>query len=182
MNHSRAYIKYCQQKRKHNLRLSFLALALLLISLITMTYCWIEGSTAINILNDNTNILVKDTSWCKFVVADEEYNTNSITLSNYIDNKDDLYLAPAQMLNGVLQIKDGTSTYRNANTNDIGNNYVEFDVKIKVNNEHKFSFTDDSKIYIGNEYNKDITYPIKVALKLDEVIVGQFDNNLKSER
>ena len=179
MNHSRAYIKYCQQKRKHNLRLSFLALALLLISLITMTYCWIEGSTAINILNDNTNILIKDTSWCKFVVADEEYVANSITLSDYIDNKDNLYLAPAQMLNGVLQIKDSDATYRNVNTNDIGNNYVEFDVKIKVNNEHKFSFTDDSKIYIGNEYNKDITYPIKVALKLDEVIVGQFDNNLK---
>ena len=174
MNHSRAYIKYCQQKRKHNLRLSFLALALLLISLITMTYCWIEGSTAINILNDNTNILIKDTSWCKFVVADEEYVANSITLSDYIDNKDNLYLAPAQMLNGVLQIKDSDATYRNVNTNDIGNNYIEFDVKIKVNEEHKFSFTPESKITVGGK----TVNPIKVALKLDNTIVGQFDSDL----
>ncbi len=174
MNHSKAYIKYCNEKRKHNLRLSFLALTLLLISLITMTYSWIEGLSTVNIVNSDTTISVKDTSLCKFVVADEQYLTNSITLSNYIDNKDNLYLAPAQMLNGVLQIKDDTSTYRNANTNDIGNNYIEFDVKIKVNNEHKFSFTDSSVITVGDK----TVNPIQLALKLDDTVVGQFDSTL----
>lgn len=174
MNHSKAYIKYCNHKRKHNLRLSFLALALLLVSIITMTYCWIEGATSISIVNENNDILVNDISELKQYTLDEEYTTNSIKLSDYIVNKENLYLSPAQMKSGVLQIKEGTSTYRNANTNDIGNNYIEFDVKIKVNNENKFSFTPDSAISI----NGDKTNPINVALKLDNTIVGQFDSDL----
>lgn len=174
MNHSKAYIKFYNKKRKQNLRLSFLALALLFVSLVTMTYCWIEGATSISIVNENNNILLDDTSELKQYTIDEEYTTNSIVLSDYIVNKDNLYLAPAQMNSGVLQIKEDTSTYRNADTNDIGNNYIEFDVKIKVNNENKFSFTPDSAISI----NGDKTNPVNVALKLDDTIVGQFDSDL----
>lgn len=151
------------RKSKFNLMLTFIALALLLISLLTMTYCWIEGSTQIQILNESgADILIKGTSNQNTASLDED-NNGIIDLSNYIDNLDSLYLAPAQMNNGTLQIKDG-NTFRNATTNDIGNNYIEFDVKIKVSKEHKFKFTDDSEITVGG--NKD--NPIRVALKLDD--------------
>ena len=163
------------KKSKFNLRLSFIALTLLFISLITMTYCWIEGSTQIKILNEGTDILVKSTSNQSKVKLDENYTTNSIDLSNYIDNVNNLYFAPAQMTNSKIQIKDGNS-FRAATTNDIGNNYIEFDVKIKVNKEHKFRFSDTSEITVGgNKVN-----PIRVALKLDNTpITRVYSSELK---
>lgn len=147
-------------KNKLNLNLSFLALSLLLISIISMTYCWIEGSSSINVTNDTNNVTVGNPY--SAVNIDDSYTLNSINLTNYIDNSDKLFLAPARLNSGALQIKNG-SVYRAATTNDIGNNYIEFDVKFNLETEHKFYFTDGSAITVNGSTDNSI----KVALKLD---------------
>lgn len=147
-------------KNKLNLNLSFLALSLLLISIISMTYCWIEGSSSINVTNDTNNVTVGNPY--SAVNIDDSYTLNSINLTNYIDNSDNLFLAPARLNSGALQIKNG-SVYRAATTNDIGNNYIEFDVKFNLETEHKFYFTDGSAITVNGSTDNSI----KVALKLD---------------
>lgn len=157
MKNSKFYFK---TKNKLNLNLSFLALSLLLISIISMTYCWIEGSSSINVTNDTNNVTVGNPY--SAVNIDDSYTLNSINLTNYIDNSDNLFLAPARLNSGVLQIKNG-SVYRAATTNDIGNNYIEFDVKFNLETEHKFYFTDGSAITVNGSTDNSI----KVALKLD---------------
>ncbi|MDD5796150.1 MAG: hypothetical protein PUD24_04365 [Oscillospiraceae bacterium] len=147
-------------KNKLNLNLSFLALSLLLISIISMTYCWIEGSSSINVTNGTNNVTVGNPY--SAVNIDASYPLNSINLTNYIDNSDKLFLAPARLNSGALQIKNG-SVYRAATTNDIGNNYIEFDVKFNLETEHKFYFTDGSAITVNGSTDNSI----KVALKLD---------------
>lgn len=147
-------------KNKLNLNLSFLALSLLLISIISMTYCWIEGSSSINVTNGTNNVTVGNPY--SAVNIDASYPLNSINLTNYIDNSDNLFLAPARLNSGALQIKNG-SVYRAATTNDIGNNYIEFDVKFNLETEHEFDFTDGSAITVNGSTDNSI----KVALKLD---------------
>ncbi|MGN1467226.1 MAG: starch-binding protein [Ruminococcus sp.] len=147
-------------KNKLNLNLSFLALSLLLISIISMTYCWIEGSSSINVTNGTNNVTVGNPY--SAVNIDASYPLNSINLTNYIDNSDKLFLAPARLNSGALQIKNG-SVYRAATTNDIGNNYIEFDVKFNLETEHEFYFTDGSAITVNGSTDNSI----KVALKLD---------------
>lgn len=147
-------------KNKLNLNLSFLALSLLLISIISMTYCWIEGSSSINVTNGTNNVTVGNPY--SAVNIDASYPLNSINLTNYIDNSDKLFLAPARLNSGALQIKNG-SVYRTATTNDIGNNYIEFDVKFNLETEHEFYFTDGSSITVNGRTDNSI----KVALKLD---------------
>lgn len=147
-------------KNKLNLNLSFLALSLLLISIISMTYCWIEGSSSINVTNGTNNVTVGNPY--SAVNIDASYPLNSINLTNYIDNSDKLFLAPARLNSGALQIKNG-SMYRAATTNDIGNNYIEFDVKFNLETEHQFDFTDGSAITVNGSTDNSI----KVALKLD---------------
>ena len=173
MNHSRAYIKYCQQKRKHNLRLSFLALVLLLLSLITISYSWIEGITAISIV-DNDSVSINTNNLPASVIVDGTV-TNSVDLSKYIDNVNNLFFAPAKLTNSTapnsyeLSIKKfNDGSFRVANTNDIGNNYIELSLQIAVkkNQNVSFKFSGNSRITVGE---KSDTHPIKVAFFVDGV-------------
>lgn len=161
--------------KTHNLRHFVLALVLLSISLLTMTYCWIEGVTAISIVTDDNNkVSIDNTKLSPKVIVDGTAS-DSINLSQYIDNADYLFLAPAKLekvSDGIsynLQIKNSNDdSFRPADTNDIGNNYIEFtlQVEVKKNQDVNFKFSENSTITVGEESN---SHPIKVAFFVDGV-------------
>lgn len=148
------------QKRR-NLYLSFAALFLLLVSLFTLTYCWVEGASSLEIVNGAVPLKIGDTS-SQIALAQE--NSLTADLSSYIDTQA-LYLAPAKCEDGVhMQIKQGDA-FRDATVNDIGNNYIDFEVPITVSNETKLIFTNDSSILVdGSALN-----PIRVSVTLMDI-------------
>lgn len=147
-------------KRK-NLYLSFAALFLLFASIITMTYCWVEGASSLEITNSAAPLKIGDTS-SEIVLA--QGNSNTADLSSYIDTTS-LYLAPAKCEDGVnMQFKQG-DTFRNATVNDISNNYIDFEVPVTVSDETKLTFTNDSSILVdGSAVN-----PIRVSVTVMDI-------------
>lgn len=166
------------KKSKFNLTLSFLALCLLFISIITMTYCWIEGSASIEIKNAEGNpITVSDTNKSLYILSDTS-STTTINLASYIDNNTSLFLAPAKSVDGkTIQIKNGDS-FRNATVNDINNNYIEFDVKFNAPTETKFTFTNDSEITIDGAP----TRSIKMSLEVDDIVQKTMSGDALSDQ
>lgn len=167
--------------RRHNLKHFVLALVLLSISLLTMTYCWIEGVTAISIVtDDNKKVSIDNTKLSPKVIVDGTAS-DSINLSQYIDNADYLFLAPAKLEEETdgksysLKIKNSNDdSFRSADSNDIGNNYIEFSLQIQVNKNQivDFTFSEDSKILFNDTSIDD--HPIKVAFFID----GEYKNTL----
>lgn len=146
---------------KINLMLTLAALSLMLVTLLSVTYCWVEGSSSLNI---NDNGLSTATTNKAITISSTE--NKSVELNDYIDNADNLFLAPAKSTDGkTIQILDG-DTYRNATVNDIGNNYIEFDFKLNCSEDTVFSFAAGSAITVDGS-NKN---PIKLAFSVDNAV------------
>ncbi|MGN0453423.1 MAG: InlB B-repeat-containing protein [Ruminococcus sp.] len=149
--------------------LAFVAVILLLASLSTVTFSWIEGSDLISISN-GVNIVNTVSASKKLNVSTSA--TNEVDLSSYIDNLDNLSLAPAKFdaENKKIMIKNtADGSYRDATTSDIGTNYIEFDISLNIAEENtSFLFTADSKITV----NDSTLNPIKVVFSFN----GEFSD------
>lgn len=125
--------------KKHSSKLNIIlviaALLALVITVITVSYSWIESANTLNINNNGAEGHKISVNVSNPGVAQiTEGNGDEVALSQYIDNIGSLFLAPAKLdASGNLTIKRaGTDNYTAATTNDIGNNYIEFDVPIQV--------------------------------------------------
>lgn len=117
-------------KSKYNFFVSMVALLVLIFSVSTVTYAWIEGANKLNISADST--VYEDAGKSVNISADSAYSTNTLNLSSYIEPTK-LYLAPAKgeiVDNSVeVQFQDGAG-FRAADSNDISNNYIFFELKV----------------------------------------------------
>lgn len=152
------------QSSKLNIILVIAALLALVLTAITVSYSWIESANSLNINNNGgaagNKISVNASN--PGVAAIDLSKTSVVDLSQYIDNSASLFLAPAKLNGTTLQIKRDGGAYSNATTNDIGNNYIEFDVPFTVAADYKFKFTDDSSITVDGSTSN----PIKVSVQL----------------
>ena len=157
---------------KLNIFLVIAALLALVITVITVSYSWIESANTLNINNNGAEGHKISVNVSNPGVAQiTEGNSDEVALSQYIDNIGSLFLAPAKIdASGNLTIKRASGDYTAATTNDIGNNYIEFDVPFTVNKLYKFSFSEDSAITFTGGNN-----PIKVSLSLDGSTANVFD-------
>ncbi len=149
---------------KLNIILVIAALLALIVSAITVSYSWIESANSLNI-NSNGGVAgngISVNAPNPGVAAIDLSKTSVVDLSQYIDNSASLFLAPAKLNGTTLQIKRDGGAYSNATTNDIGNNYIEFDVPFTVAADYKFKFTDDSSITVDGSTSN----PIKVSVQL----------------
>lgn len=149
---------------KLNIILVIAALLALVITAITVSYSWIESANSLNVNNNGgaagNKISVNASN--PGLAAIDLSKTSVVDLSQYIDNSASLFLAPAKLNGTTLQIKRDGGAYSNATTNDIGNNYIEFDVPFTVAADYKFKFTDDSSITVDGSTSN----PIKVSVQL----------------
>lgn len=161
---------------KLNIFLVIAALLALVITAITVSYSWIESSNSIAINSGAGNtISVKTDNPCVAQIA--AGNGDPVNLSQYIDNPGSLFLAPAKLDDsGNLTIKRASGEYTTATTNDIGNNFIEFDVPFTVVGRYKFSFTGDSKISVADSTSN----PIRTSLKVDDRDAIVFDSILNN--
>lgn len=146
---------------KTNAILKITALVLALFSLILVTYSWIEGSSSITITSAN-NTIKTGTSSPKINFDDS--STVVIDLNQYIANYENLFLAPAKYEDGKIKIKRDNGNYTDATTDDIGNNYVEFEFSIKTPNSLKYAFL-NSSMKVGSAIDN--------GLKISSTIDGE---------
>lgn len=114
-------------KTKYNFFACIMALLVLIFSVSSITYAWIEGATSLT-LNGAAKVYTDADAAVK-LSADSATN-NTLPLSSYIDPSL-VCLAPASGSmdqNGNINVIFGT---RPENTNDISNNYLFFEVKVK---------------------------------------------------
>lgn len=134
-------------KSKYNFFACLVALLVLIFSVSSITYAWIEGATTLTI-NSPTGNKVFDDNLLAFNITSADDNTNTIKIDPYIDPQV-VCLAPATgtVVDNEIQVK---FSGRDASTNDISNNYLFFEAKIKcVDLVTGFAFTGDSSIKIG---------------------------------
>lgn len=134
-------------KSKYNFFACLVALLVLIFSVSSITYAWIEGATTLTI-NSPTGNKVFDDNLLAFNITSADDNTNTIKIDPYIDSQV-VCLAPATgtVVDNEIQVK---FSGRDASTNDISNNYLFFEAKIKcVDLVTGFAFTGDSSIKIG---------------------------------
>ena len=115
-------------KTKYNFFACIMAILVLIFSVSSITYAWIEGATSLT-LNGAAKVYTDADAAVK-LSADSATN-NTLSLSSYIDPSL-VCLAPASgEINETtkqIDVKFGT---RPENTNDISNNYLFFEVKVK---------------------------------------------------
>ncbi|MGN1202666.1 MAG: hypothetical protein ACI4RF_05170, partial [Eubacterium sp.] len=139
----------------------------------SVTYCWIEGATSLTALG---TAAVADTAKEILIDTTDDTDNTIIALKDYIDNSENLFLAPAKLADdGVtLQISDDSgTTYRNSTTNDIGNNYVEFDVKINCAQHTYFTFTGNKNLFIDDAASN----ALNMSIMVDGKAVTDADGN-----
>ena len=155
---------------KLNIILVIAALLTLIVTVVTISYSWIETSNSLTIQNGEDKTISANVSNPGVVTIDSS-KSDPVSINDYIDNIGSLFLAPAKLdASGNLTIKRASGNYTAATTNDIGNNYIEFDVPFTVDKLYKFSFSNDSAITVTGENN-----PIKVLLSLDGATANVFD-------
>ncbi|MGN0550468.1 MAG: hypothetical protein ACI4I4_01320 [Acutalibacteraceae bacterium] len=144
-------------KSKYNFIASLVALLVLVFSVSTITYAWIEGATSLKVSTSNTRTGLASQA----VQLTKTSNTNTISLSEYIDPSN-LCLAPAKgelSADGKtvnVQFKEADDSFRAATTNDISTSYVFFELKFKcVDNITDLVF-DNSSIKIDGSEAKSI--------------------------
>ncbi|MGN0441486.1 MAG: starch-binding protein [Acutalibacteraceae bacterium] len=140
-------------KTKYNLFACIVALLVLVFSVSSFTYAWIEGATSLQIKTSDTDSITTIANTDRAVIVSAENQGDpapeTLHLSNYIDPST-CALAPARasLENATSPIvikflKDGATdfatdaSYRPSDTNDISNNYIFFETKIKP--KKKFS-------------------------------------------
>ncbi|MCQ4021518.1 MULTISPECIES: starch-binding protein [unclassified Ruminococcus] len=165
--------------KKHSSKLNIIlviaALLALFVTVVSVSYAWIETANSLTVYNDASNVIsAKGTN--AGVVQVDRSNSNTVSLNDYIANVDSLFLAPAKRnASGQLTIKRDNGTYTAATTNDIGNNYIEFNVPFTVAERFMFSFTADSKITVGGSTNN----PVKVLTSVDGATPKVFNSALE---
>lgn len=158
---------------KLNIILVIAALLTLIVTVVTISYSWIETSNSLTIQNGEGKTISANVSNPGVVTIDSS-KSDTVSINDYIDNSGSLFLAPARLDGTTLQIKRADGTYSAVTTNDIGNNYIEFDVPFTVAGRYKFSFTADSKISVAESTSN----PIRTSLKVDDRKAIVFDSIL----
>lgn len=154
----------------------FLLLAaafLFLISLSTITYSWVEGAASVTIKNAvSSAISVEDTNAPVKIDVDSD---SDIDLTSYIEHSDNLFLAPATSTDGktISIYNDALTDTRIATTNDIGNNYIEFDFQLTVDYDAEFMFK-DSSITVGSLGA--LNNPIRLSFSIDGAVPSKIIN------
>lgn len=156
-----SYIKL----RRVNPFLLLAAALLFVVAFSTITYSWVEGAASVTLKNENDTITVADTN--APIVVDVNSNAD-ISLNSYIEHCDSLFLAPAASDDGksINIYNDELTSTRQATTNDIGNNYIEFDFKITTDTSTDFNFTQAFPITIAGIENS--VNPINISFQVDE--------------
>ncbi|MGN1111961.1 MAG: hypothetical protein ACI4RP_02040, partial [Acutalibacteraceae bacterium] len=166
------------QSGKANIILVIAALLALVMTAITVSYSWIESANTLNINNSGGAVghKIKANPTNPGVVNVNTASSDTVDLAQYIDNEDSLFLAPAKLSGKKLTIRRNDGAYKDATTNDIGNNYIEFDVPFKAAGDYKFKFTDDSKISVDGSTNN----PIRVSVTLGSGETKIFNSSLNN--
>lgn len=140
-------------KSKYNFLACVVALLVLIFSVSSITYAWIEGATQITIPASAT--VYSGTDKAIKITADTT-NAKTISLDSYIDPQN-VYLAPAAgAINSTTKLIDITFNSRPADTNDIGNNYLFFEAKVQCVGLVTDLAFDSSYIKIGESVPGDI--------------------------
>lgn len=163
-------------KTKYNFFACLVALLVLIFSVSSLTYAWIEGANALKIKTSDTDPIKTVASTAKAVKVAQTLNgdsTPTLLLSQYIDPSK-CSLAPAKgeidANNNIVVkfLKDGKSktdadAFRNADTDDISNNYIFFETKIKPNDDiSSYKFKEGSSITIDSNEAKSIKTAVTV--------------------
>lgn len=144
-------------KSKYNFFACLVALLVLIFAVSSITYSWIEGATSLKISSGSNSKVYDGTNYAVNLKAQPLLTDIPLNLSQYIDPSS-CCLAPAR---GVVDkdantVKvqflkydkaDTTSddSFRDADTNDISNNYIFFETKVKPNDDisnYKFTLGD----------------------------------------
>lgn len=165
-------ISYIKLKRI-NPFLLLAAVILFIVSLSTITYSWVEGAASVTI-NSGTSAAISVSDTNKPIIIDTD-STETIDLGSYIDHNGNLFLSPAESGDGdtiriMTEGSGGNPVFRSANTNDIGNNYIEFDFQAKVDYETEFKFKDSRIIVDGLGALKN---PICLSFAVDNAAAGE---------
>lgn len=140
-------------KSKYNFFACVVALLVLIFSVSSITYSWIEGATSLQI-KTGTATVYSGSDMAVNVLAQPTGTDATLSLANYIDPAK-CSLAPAKgekNADGSISVKflnDDNSTYRDATTNDISNNYIFFETKIKPNDDiSSYKFKENSYLSV----------------------------------
>lgn len=168
MKKKRNFLVQFALQSKYNFFACVVALLVLLFSVSSVTYAWIEGANAFTINSSGSKTVDAAGDYFRAAnVTSASSATTTLNLSNYIDPKN-LYLAPAKgEVSGNeinVQIKEG-ETYRDADINDISNNYIFFEVKVHAEDIITDYVFDSSSIKVGTLTAKDINVGVTVLDK-----------------
>lgn len=148
-------------KSKYNFFACVVALLVLVFSVSSITYSWIEGATSLKINTGTAATVYAGSDMAVKVLAHPESNAKTLSLANYIDPSQ-CSLAPAKGAidannNIVVKfLKDGADkssdeSFRDATTNDISNNYIFFETKIKPNDDiSSYKFKEGSSLSVSS--------------------------------
>lgn len=168
MKKKRNFLVQFALQSKYNFFACVVALLVLLFSVSSVTYAWIEGANAFTINSSGSETVNATGDYFRAAnVTSASSATSTLNLSNYIDPKN-LYLAPAKgEISGNdinVQIKEG-SDYRDADINDISNNYIFFEVKVHAEDIITDYVFQNSSIKIGENTASDIRVGVTVLDK-----------------
>lgn len=141
-------------KSKYNFFACLVALLVLIFAVSSITYSWIEGATSLKISSGSDSNVYDGTNNAVILKAQPSETDKVLNLSQYIDPSS-CCLAPAR---GVVDkatntvkvqfLKDDAAdttsddSFRDADTNDISNNYIFFETKVKPNDDiSNYKFT-----------------------------------------
>ncbi|MGN0498519.1 MAG: hypothetical protein ACI4F6_05625 [Acutalibacteraceae bacterium] len=142
-------------KSKYNFFACLVALLVLIFSVSSITYSWIEGATSLKIKSGTATVYAGSDMAVK-VLAQPTGTDATLNLANYIDPAK-CSLAPAKgekNADGTISVQflnDDNTTYRDATTDDISNNYIFFETKIKPNDDiSSYKFKEGSSLSVSS--------------------------------
>lgn len=141
-------------KSKYNFFACLVALLVLIFAVSSITYSWIEGATSLIISSGSNSMVYDGTNNAVNLKAQPLETDKVLNLSQYIDPSS-CCLAPARGVEvkdantvKVQFLKDDAAdttsddSFRDADTNDISNNYIFFETKVKPNDDiSNYKFT-----------------------------------------
>lgn len=151
-------------KSKYNFFACLVALLVLIFSVSSITYAWIEGATSLTINAPKSTVY---SATDKAVKITSSPNNNVVHLKNYIDPQV-VCLAPAKgKINATTNEIDVKFDGRAANTNDISNNYLFFEVKVQCDGlVTGLAFKNGDSITMSNGGQTEVIPGIKTGITL----------------
>ena len=148
-------------KSKYNFFACVVALLVLVFSVSSITYSWIEGATSLQIKSGKATVYAGSDMAVK-LLAQPTGTDATLSLANYIDPAK-CSLAPAKGTidannNIVVKfLKDNAAdtssddSFRDATTDDISNNYIFFETKIKpIDDISSYEFKSGSSLSVSS--------------------------------